>query len=65
MSKLKTLGLIAAIIGALNVTNTPTLAEDMSNGANNFCKSNAVTVKKVTFKNQYNMQVVGNPLPKT
>ncbi|WP_028402196.1 alpha/beta hydrolase [Ectobacillus panaciterrae] len=33
---------------------------DMSNGADNFYKSNKVTMKKVEFKNQYNMNVVGN-----
>ena len=33
---------------------------DMSNGADNFYKSNKVTMKKVKFKNQYNMNVAGN-----
>nr|WP_257347440.1 alpha/beta hydrolase [Pseudalkalibacillus decolorationis] len=33
---------------------------DLSNGANNFYKSNKVTMKKVEFKNLYNMNVVGN-----
>ncbi|WP_307843887.1 alpha/beta hydrolase [Priestia endophytica] len=33
---------------------------DMSNGADNFYKSNKVNKKKVSFKNQYNMEVVGN-----
>jgi fermentation-respiration switch protein FrsA (DUF1100 family) len=32
----------------------------MSNGASNFYASNQVTVEKVTFKNQYQMQVTGN-----
>ena len=32
----------------------------MSNGANNFYKSDEVTVQKVTFKNQYQMNVAGN-----
>lgn len=42
-----------------------TLAADMSNGTNNFYQSQQVTVQKVTFKNQYNMDVVGNlVLPK-
>jgi len=35
-------------------------AADMSNGANNFYKSDKVTIQKITFKNQYNMKVVGN-----
>jgi hypothetical protein len=35
-------------------------------GADNFYKSNQVTLQKVTFKNQYNMLVVGNLfIPKT
>src|SRR5205814_6229221 len=33
---------------------------DMSNGADNFYQSKQVTAQKVTFKNQYNMSVVGN-----
>jgi fermentation-respiration switch protein FrsA (DUF1100 family) len=33
---------------------------DMSNGADNFYKSNKVNKKKVSFKNQYNMKVAGN-----
>lgn len=32
----------------------------MSNGADNFYKSNNVTLQKVTFKNQYQLNVVGN-----
>ena len=32
----------------------------MSNGADNFFKSDKVTMEKVTFKNQYQMSVVGN-----
>jgi uncharacterized protein len=38
------------------VTYTP----DMSNGADNFYKSDKVNMQKVSFKNQYNMNVVGN-----
>ena len=38
----------------------------MSNGADNFYKSDKVTVQKVTFKNQYQMTVAGNLFtPKT
>ncbi|MDF2058566.1 alpha/beta hydrolase [Priestia megaterium] len=33
---------------------------DMSNGADNFYKSKKVNKKKVSFKNQYNMEVAGN-----
>jgi len=36
------------------------LSADMSRGADNFYKSDKVTVQKVTFKNQYQMNVVGN-----
>jgi uncharacterized protein len=32
---------------------------DMSNGANNFYKSDTVTAEKVTFQNQYKMKVTG------
>src|SRR3954453_1579641 len=35
-------------------------APDMSNGADNFYKSDKVTVEKITFKNKMNMNVVGN-----
>ena len=35
-------------------------AADMSNGADNLFKSEKVTQQKVTFKNQYQMNVVGN-----
>lgn len=35
-------------------------AADLSNGADNFYKSDKVTVKKVSFKNQYGMKVAGN-----
>ena len=38
----------------------------MSNGADNFYKSDKVTLQKVTFKNQYHMTVAGNLFtPKT
>lgn len=36
------------------------MGADMSNGADNFYTSDKVTVQKVTFKNQYQMNVVGN-----
>lgn len=43
-----------------------TTAADMSRGADNFYKSDKVTQQKVTFKNQYQMNVVGNLfIPKT
>ncbi|WP_347549078.1 alpha/beta hydrolase [Pseudalkalibacillus hwajinpoensis] len=33
---------------------------DMSNGADNFYQSEEVTMQKVSFENQYNMEVAGN-----
>lgn len=59
MSKIQYFSKIAIVLGALTMS-TVTLAQDLSNGANNFYKSSEVTLKKVTFKNQYNMKVVGN-----
>lgn len=56
--KLLTIAAGALAVGAmLPITS---LAQDMSNGANNFYKSDKVTTKKVTFKNQFGMKVVGN-----
>lgn len=60
ISKLKTIGLITAVIGAIGMSSTTIMAQDMSNGANNFYKSDKVTVKKVSFKNQFGMKIVGN-----
>lgn len=50
--------ILVATIGLFSTL--PSQAADMSNGANNFYQSEKVTVQKVTFKNQYNMQIVGN-----
>jgi hypothetical protein len=55
MKKLKLLGMTAAVLGTLSVISTPALVQDMFNGADNFYKSEEVTMQKVTFKNQYNM----------
>lgn len=50
-----------AIIGLFGLlSSTLAIGADMSNGADNFYKSNSITVQKVTFKNQYKMDVVGN-----
>ncbi|KJZ34940.1 alpha/beta hydrolase [Pseudomonas fluorescens] len=46
------LGLLMASLSALGA--------DMSNGADNFYKSEKVTMQKVTFNNQYRMNTVGN-----
>ena len=47
---------------ALGLILSPLVAQgaDMSNGADNFYNSDKVTVQKVTFKNQYQMNVAGN-----
>lgn len=57
---LKTFGLLAAIVGALTMSSEITMAQDMSNGASNFYKSDKVTIKKVSFKNQFGMKIVGS-----
>src|SRR4051794_10593021 len=41
-------------------TASSTKVPDMSHGADNFYKSDKVTVEKVAFKNKLNMNVVGN-----
>jgi len=45
---------------ALLISSSIAMAADMSNGADNFYKSDKVTVQKVTFNNQYKMSVTGN-----
>ncbi|MBX8493733.1 alpha/beta hydrolase [Pseudomonas cichorii] len=47
--------LLTLLTGSLNA-----MAQDMSNGANNFYKSDKVTTQKVTFDNQYKMKIAGN-----
>jgi fermentation-respiration switch protein FrsA (DUF1100 family) len=44
----------------LLVSSLSAIGADMSNGADNFYTSEKVTVQKVTFKNQYQMNVAGN-----
>lgn len=54
---------VLAVITAATVglfSSTTVMAADMSNNADNFYQSSQVSIQKVTFKNQYNMQVVGN-----
>ena len=60
MYKLRQLGMIAIVMGIVSMISTPVLAQDLSNGADNFYKSKKVTVQKVAFKNQYHMKVAGN-----
>lgn len=55
----------AAALGVTFLTPSFAKAQIMSNGADNFYKSNAVDIRKVSFKTQYNAQVTGNlVLPK-
>ncbi|WP_369820777.1 alpha/beta hydrolase [Rhizobacter sp. Root1221] len=44
----------------LSIASLTAIGADMSNGADNFYKSEKVTAQKVIFKNQYQMNVVGN-----
>ena len=64
---LKLAGLGIATLGMMPlVTLSIAKAQDMSNGANNFYTSDKVNLQKVTFKNQYQMNVAGNLFtPKT
>lgn len=48
------------ILTTLLISSVSAMAADMSKGADNFYQSDKVTEQKVTFKNQYNMDVVGN-----
>src|SRR6516165_1048036 len=48
-----------AVMLGLTIISLSGRAQDMSNGADNFYKSDKVTMQKITFKNQYNMKVVG------
>lgn len=48
------------MLGLLSTVSLPAFAQDMSNGADNFYQSDSVAMQRVIFKNQYNMEVVGN-----
>ena len=50
----------AFLVGTLDVFITTCMGQDMNNGADNFYKSDKVTVEKVAFKNQYRMSIAGN-----
>ena len=52
-------GMVLMVVIMMSIITTA-FAQDMSNGADNFYKSDKVTLQKVTFKNQYNMNIVGN-----
>lgn len=49
-----------ALLLALAASSFTTLGATMPTGADNFYKSDTVTIERVTFKNQYHMEVVGN-----
>jgi uncharacterized protein len=63
---LKTAGAGVAALGALSVAGNAAFAADnkpqpdMSNGADNFYKSDKLAAQKVTFDNQYKMKIAGN-----
>lgn len=48
------------VVLSMCIISITALVQAKPNGADNFYKSNEVTVQKVTFKNQYKMDVVGN-----
>ncbi|UCP82653.1 alpha/beta hydrolase [Pectobacterium versatile] len=50
---------LTMLLGLL-ISSFAAIGADMSNGADNFYKSDNVTQQKVTFKNQYQMNVTGN-----
>lgn len=59
----KLLQLSGASLAAMSLASMSPLsakAQDLSNGANNFYTSGKVTMRKVTFKSQYEQNVVGN-----
>lgn len=63
---LKTAGTGMVVLGSLSVAGSSAFAADskpmpdMSNNADNFYRSATVTARKVSFNNQYQMQLVGN-----
>ena len=60
------LAIMLATTPVIALQSTTAIAQDMSNGADNFYKSDRVDVQKVTFKNKLGMDVVGNLfVPKT
>src|SRR3974377_490444 len=48
------------ILFGLLTSSLTAMGQDMSNGADNFYKSDKLIARKVSFKNQYQMKVVGN-----
>jgi uncharacterized protein len=63
---LKLAGVGVAALGIAAIADTPAaIAQDMSNGADNFYTSDEVSVQKVAFKNQYQMNGVHRNSPRT
>lgn len=59
--KLRNAALSAALATTVGIFSPiSTMAAEIPKDANNFYQSNQVTIQKVTFKTQYNMNVVGN-----
>src|SRR4051812_20752504 len=60
------LALMLASTPVVALQSSAAYAQDMSQGADNFYKSDRVTIEKVTFRNKLGMKVVGNLfVPKT
>ncbi|MEF9963590.1 MAG: alpha/beta hydrolase [Comamonas sp.] len=61
---IKTAGASAAALGLLSASSTSAFASPsgpaLPEGADNFYRSDKVSLQKVTFQNQYGMQIVGN-----
>lgn len=60
MRRFRLLGITAAVLGILSFGGIPALAQGTPQGADNFYTGEAVSMQKVTFKNQYKMTVAGN-----
>lgn len=63
MKKMKKICLVRLVVFSLALLASIAgsgAAQDMSNGADNFYKSDKVSIEKVSFNNQYKMKVVGN-----
>ena len=54
------LAVLLGSVSAIGANPSIAVAQGMSNGANNFFKSDKVDVRNVTFQNQYNMTVAGH-----
>lgn len=60
MYKLRQLIMNVLFVALMCCISSIVWAQDMTNGADNFYKSDQLTMEKVTFLNQYKMKVVGN-----